>query len=151
MTIFFDVDGVLNTQSDWQYKYVVNPVCAGAFAELIQTLSKRVPVQLVICSTWRAGIGKCDADSKQMQNLRAALQRYGLHIADSTPISNKGRQAEIEYYIRRHEIQDYLVIDDDPSLFERPDDLILYTPNYRTGFTTQDVKTVLKLLKSHRR
>ena len=35
MTIFFDVDGVLNTQSDWQYKYVVNPVCTGAFAELI--------------------------------------------------------------------------------------------------------------------
>lgn len=147
MTIFFDVDGVLNTQSDWKYKYALNPTCVKAFAEFIHTLSKTMPVQLVICSTWRAGISKHNADSKQMQNLQTELAKYNLAISDATPVSNKGRQAEIEYFIRRNNIRDYLVIDDDPSLFEKPENLNLYVPDYHTGFSKADIKPAIKMLK----
>lgn len=147
MTIFFDVDGVLNAQADWKFKYVINPACIKAFAELVRTLSKTMPVELIICSTWRAGISKDDNNSKQIQNLQKALADYGLKIAGSTPISNKGRQAEIEYYIRRNNIKDSLIIDDDPSLFEKPENLNLYVPDYHTGFTQSDIKSVIKMLK----
>ncbi len=147
MTIFFDVDGVLNTKNDWQYKYVINPACIKAFAELVHTLSKTMPVQLIICSTWRAGISKNNEDSKQMQNLQKALSEYNLKISGSTPVSNKGRQAEIEYFIRRNNIQEYIVIDDDPSLFEKPESLMLYIPDYHTGLTKADIKLIIKMLK----
>ena len=147
MTIFFDVDGVLNTKADWQYKYVINPDCVRAFAELVKALSKSMPVQLIICSTWRAGIGSDGNDSRQMQNLSKALSAYGLKISGSTPLSNKDRQAEIEYFIRRNNIQNYLILDDDPSLFTSPETLTLYVPDYHTGLTMADLKPIIKMCK----
>lgn len=65
-------------------------------------------------------------------------------IDDSTPVSSKTRQEEIEYYIRRHNIMDYIVLDDDESLFPWPERINLYITDYNTGLTDKDVKILLK-------
>lgn len=136
--VFFDVDGVLNKESDWKVKFSLDKSCIKAFADICNYLKKSyVEVKLVIISTWRTGENK---------NLENALAEYGLKISDSTPVSNKGRQAEVEYYIRRNNIEDYLIIDDDLSLFSSPENLKLYVPNYRTGLVSSDIKAIRSLI-----
>ena len=39
-----------------------------------------------------------------------------------------------------------MILDDDRSLFEAPERLELYSPDYRTGLTRQDVKSIVKRL-----
>ena len=105
MYIFFDVDGVLNNQSDWRTPFSLNPQCIHAFAEFINTVKKNITdVQLVICSSWRGGISNNNHHTPQYEHLVAALQNENLTILDSTPLSNKSRQEEIEYYIKKHNI-----------------------------------------------
>lgn len=147
MTIFFDVDGVLNCEADWQRPFTINKRCVRAFAHIVEKLQKRELVQLVIISTWRAGIGKED-DSPQMKNLKDCLAEYSLTIVGSTPDSaGKTREEEIKYYIRRNNVKRYLILDDDESLYDGPKKIPLYIVNYKTGLTEADVKPVLKTTK----
>ena len=75
------------------------------------------------------------------------FDEMGIHIEGATPISNKSRQEEIEYYIKRNGIKEYLVLDDDESLFPRTADINLYLTDYRKGLTEHDVNKILKRMK----
>ena len=52
---------------------------------------------------------------------------------------------EIEYYIRRHSISSYIILDDDESLFPYPERINLYLTNYKTGLTESDIKKLKKI------
>ena len=142
--VFFDVDGVLNRESDWKKsKFSVNEECVRCFREFVQVLEsvyRRKP-KLVICSTWRTGMNR---SGESYSGAGEILAESGLAIDDSTPVSSKTRQDEIEYYIRRNCVEKYIVIDDDRSLFPRSDSIHLYTPDYHTGLTSKDVKLMKK-------
>lgn len=145
--IFFDVDGVLNKKSDWTNKYSIDKDCVKIFGDIVKHYRKYyTEIRLIICSTWRAGLtNNCTGlDSSQIINLQDALKSIGLLISDKTPVSNKSRQEEIEYYIRRNSISDYLVVDDDKSLYPNADKINLYCPDYLTGLTKKDYKNIRK-------
>lgn len=145
--IFFDVDGVLNKESDWRNKFYIDEYCVDVFAKLCGKIKhKKGSVSLVLISTWRAGISKSGTDSEQIRGLTDKLRARGLTITGQTPVSNKGRQAEVEYYIRRNPVDEYIIIDDDLSLFEEPDKLAIYAPNYKTGLIDSDIKKILKII-----
>ncbi|MCR5670747.1 MAG: hypothetical protein K6G10_07045 [Butyrivibrio sp.] len=145
--IFLDIDGVLNKESDWKIKYSIDKSCVNALKDISMLCEKQYgDIRIILSSTWKAGISK-DGSSIQIKNLQEALATVGLAIFESTPMSNKGRQAEIEYFIRRNSVQHYLVIDDDLSLFEEPKRLNLLVSDYKKGLTKDDVKTVKKMLK----
>lgn len=146
--IFFDVDGVLNRESDWKSRFSIRESCVKAFAGIAHAAEKAYgEVRLVIISTWRAGISRDGSNvSAQLKGLYAALQKEGLSVYGSTPVSDKGRQAEVEYYIRRNSVQNYLVIDDDPSLFTNPERLNMLVPDYKSGLTDKDVKIAKKMI-----
>ena len=145
--VFFDVDGVLNCKDDWKIPFTVNKHCVEAFSELIKKLRKKEEVRLVIISTWRTGISRTGNDSEQFLHLKNILSEYGLTIYGSTPVSNKGRQAEVEYYIKRNDVNRYVIIDDDLSLFNNPEALNIYMPDYKYGFLIKDIKPVLNMVK----
>ena len=154
MTIFFDVDGVLNKESDWHQKYSIDKSCIVCLAELRRSLLKWYDeVEFVLTSTWRAGIANRGEkiSTKQIRNLEQKLKEAGIVISGSTPISGNGRQAEVEYYIHRNDVTDYIVIDDDESLFEDPKRIILYVTDYKKGLTSVDVKAILSMIKKLRR
>ncbi len=73
--------------------------------------------------------------------------KLGIKIEGATPVSNKIRQEEIEYYIRRNGVAEYLILDDDERLFPRPKDVHLYLTDYMTGLTAGDVKKILRMKK----
>lgn len=144
MYYFLDVDGVLNKESDWRRPFTVNQICVKHFKRLIR--SDR-DAHIILSSTWRQGFTGTGAESPGSDSVARVFEENGIHIEGVTPASGKSRQEEIEYYIRRHGVSDYLVLDDDESLFPRPADIHLYLTDYRTGLTNQDVNRILKRIK----
>lgn len=148
--IFFDVDGVLNCKSDWNRRFTLNKSCLNAFGALDKHFSHPI---YIISSTWRVGKSENNIQGNPYDDLQRSLASYGIKILGSTPQSNKTRQEEISYYLRRNcnNTQDYIILDDDPSLFSRPDDINLYCTNYNTGLTEKDTSLIIRSIQNRRR
>ena len=148
--IFFDIDGVLNSKDDWKKsKFSINDNCIIHFSKFINNLKKKNNIpHLIICSSWRQSINVFgDIDTSSNSIINETFLHYNLHIEDTTPVAiNKSRQDEIEYYINRHNINSYIIIDDDTRLYPRQNDINLYVPDYRTGLTAKDIKKMIKQL-----
>lgn len=146
--VFFDVDGVLNKESDWKNKFYLDTSCVKVFGELCRKLEKTYgEVRNVLISTWRAGISKSGTDAEQISGLETSLAQVGIKIYAATPITDKGRQAEVEYYIRRNQVSKYIIIDDDLSLFDDPKKLKLFVPDYRIGLVQGDIKKIMSFIR----
>lgn len=141
LTIFLDIDGVLNKESDWARPYTINPSCIKSFLSALSKLSNKEQVEIVLSSTWRTGFSKDGNHAPYIKDLLLHL-----NIVDITPPSNKSRQAEIEYYCKRNNISRYVVLDDDKSLFYNINTINLYLTNYKTGFCVDDIKKFTKYI-----
>ena len=130
--IFLDIDGVLNRKSDWTRHGAIREECVRALSLLCCKLSCH---QIVLSSSWRAG------DTSELQT---ALQEHELCIIGATPVSNKTRAEEIAFYARREGIANYLILDDDESLFGENPPKELYLTNHLTGLTEKDVAAICK-------
>lgn len=142
MYYFLDVDGVLNRQSDWRKPFTVNRECVRNFRKLIDNDDNP---HIILSSTWRQGFTNTGLTSPRADNLTEIFHDFGIEIEGVTPVSNKTRQEEIEYYIRRNGVSEYIVLDDDESLFPRPDKINLFLTDFKMGLTEADVETVLKM------
>lgn len=147
MFYFLDVDGVLNRESDWRIPFTVNEECLKNFVMLIK---KDSDPHIVLSSTWRVGFTNTGVMSSGGNSLADKLAAYGIRIEAFTPVSNKTRQEEIEFYIRRNNVTEYLVLDDDASLFPWPERLHLYLTDYKTGLTDKDIRKIYRLCKQRR-
>ena len=144
MYYFLDVDGVLNNEKDWRKPFTVNASCLSFFKEVI---SRDKDAHIILSSTWRTGLAVTGATRDKETPLNEYMTRLGLTIEGITPITNKSRQEEIEYYIRRNGVKKYIILDDDRSLFPREAEINIYFTNYKTGLTAYDVKQILKMIK----
>ncbi len=146
MYIFLDVDGVLNTEADWARKvYSLDPKCVDSFCRLLNSLNEP---KVILSSTWRNGIARDGTTAVHIDDLMKALEPAGIKFLDKTGVAPDGsRTKEIEYYLRRHSEDSYIILDDDPKLFEQRENTPhLYLTSSKTGLTDMDVKRILKLL-----
>ena len=146
MYIFLDVDGVLNTEADWARKvYSLDPKCVDSFCRLLNSLDEP---KVVLSSTWRNGIARDGTTAVHIDDLIKALKPSGIKSLDKTGIAPDGsRTKEIEHYLRRHSEDSYIILDDDPELFEQRENTPhLYLTSSKTGLTDTDVKRILKRL-----
>ena len=146
MYVFLDVDGVLNTEADWARKvYSLDSKCVDSFCKLLNSLHEP---KVVLSSTWRNGIARDGTTAVHIDDLIKALKPSGIKSLDKTGVAPDGsRTKEIEHYLRRHSEDSYIILDDDPELFEqRENTLHLYLTSSKTGLTDTDVKRILKLL-----
>ena len=144
MYIFLDVDGVLNTEADWTRKvYSLNPHCVASFCKLINNLHEP---KVVLSSTWRNGIARDGTTAVHIDDLINSLAPAGIKSLDKTGIAPDGsRTKEIEYYLRRHSEDSYIILDDDPELFDQNTQTPhLYVTSSKTGLTDADVVQILK-------
>ena len=81
-----------------------------------------------------------------IDDLIRALEPAGITTLDKTGVSPDGsRSKEIDHYLRRHPADSYLILDDDPDLFERKEKTPhLYLTSAKTGLTDADVKRIRK-------
>ncbi len=137
--IFFDVDGVLNKESDWINKFKIDENCVKVFSEILELFENPI---CIISSTWRAGISN-NGNAIQYDHLEQILDKYYIKISGSTPISHKSRDAEILYYLRKYcnNTENYIILDDDKSLFINQD-INLYLTNYKTGLIQEDINHI---------
>jgi hypothetical protein len=146
MYVFLDVDGVLNTEADWARKvYSLDSKCVDSFCKLLNSLNEP---KVVLSSTWRNGIARDGTTAVHIDDLIKALKPSGIKSLDKTGIAPDGsRTKEIEHYLRRHTEDSYIILDDDPELFEQRENTPhLYLTSSKTGLTDTDVKRILKLL-----
>ena len=143
MYIFLDVDGVLNKKSDWTRPFSLNPECVKHFNELVSCIPN---AKIVLSSTWRNGIARDGSRAAHVEDLMSALSAAGINTIDRTANAPDGsRSKEIDYYLRRHKADSYIILDDDPKLF---DDGIktknLYVINSEYGIRKDDIIKILK-------
>ena len=146
MYIFLDVDGVLNTEADWARKvYSLDPKCVDSFCRLLNSLDEP---KVVLSSTWRNGIARDGTTAVHIDDLIKALEPASIKSFDKTGVAPDGsRTKEIEHYLRRHSEDGYIILDDDPELFEQRENTPhLYLTSSKTGLTDTDVKRILKRL-----
>jgi hypothetical protein len=135
--IFLDIDGVLNTTSDWKVPYSINPHCVENFYRYVKKLGDGSTARIILISSWRDGFDKEGNHLPQVQHLIDMLSQYHLSIYDKTYKSpTNDRQREIEQYIIKNHInpEQCIIIDDDISLYH---DLSKYkhiVPNPDEGF-----------------
>lgn len=111
--IFLDIDGVLNcgTTKERHRGFIgIEP----AKADLIKKIVKETGAKIVLSSTWRLG----------EENLKHVKEMVG-EILDVTPyapnnISDLRRGTEIDMWYQEHkdEVEDYVILDDDPDILE---------------------------------
>ncbi len=145
MYIFLDVDGVLNTKAEWAKKaFSLNPDCIEAFCDLV----KRIPdPKVVLSSTWRNGIARDGTTAVHITDLLQALKATGRTELDKTGFAPDGsRTKEIDHYLRRHPEDGYIILDDDPNVFDRKSDTPhLYLTSADSGITYRDVEKILNM------
>ena len=143
MYIFLDVDGVLNKKSDWVKPFSLNPKCVRNFIELVN----RIPnAKIVLSSTWRNGIARDGSRAAHIEDLMVLISAAGITTIDRTAEAPDGsRSREIDYYLRRHESDTYIILDDDPSLFqEGAKTKNLFVINSEFGLEKDDITKILK-------
>lgn len=142
-TIFLDIDGVLNRQSDWKKKFTLHTPCLDA----LKALAERIHCQrIVISSTWRANAGENEPEF--YRHLVGELTARGFTVVGTTPLSTHTREEEIAYYTRRHDCGKFLVLDDDDSLFPQKN-LPVHFVSHITGLTDSDVAEAAKMWKKY--
>lgn len=145
MFIFLDIDGVLNTKSQWTTMYSLNTECIKHFAEFC----KKIDGTIILTSTWRHGFVATNSpeNAPQIKRLEELLKAYDLSIADKTPVlKGRSRDKEIERYLYFHPSSSYVILDDDKNEFAVISKNNYFT-NAATGFTKQDIKMCIKQLK----
>lgn len=143
MHIFLDIDGVLNSKKDWKNKYTFSFDCLHIFDLLLQKLKKKYEnIYIVLSSSWRLG-----ANEEILKPLLNILDKNSIQIVGYTPKSNKTRQEEILYYIKRNKIEKYIILDDDQELFPDKNTINIYFVNYLTGLVKNDIKEIINIIK----
>jgi hypothetical protein len=88
-----------------------------------------------------------DVNGKKGEALKK-LNGAGITITDVTPSDTRHtRQEQIEYYIKRNQVKEYIVLDDDKTLFSNPEKINVFFTNYVNGLTKTDCKAICKMMK----
>ena len=135
LTIFLDIDGVLNTPSEYGKRINNNNV--DVLNKLINRLEEKYDIQIVVSSSWRlsSGVNKIIRNAGVIARLKGVTENLG------------DRSKEINSYISKNRLEpeNCLVLDDEKDIVKN---VICkyYITNYKTGVVEDDVKKILKLI-----
>ena len=136
MYIFFDCDGVIN---QLQPNFYIDENCVYRLAQLAISLGAR----LIMVSTWSAGfVYSLEMCTPQVRELRKLLRYERMDICGVIRES-ESRYKDIKTFLGKN-LDSYLILDDDKSLYKDVIDDNLYFVNAKTGLTEKDVKQLTK-------
>ena len=140
LTVFLDIDGVLNTKSSWRTPFQLNDSCIKAFCEYL--LSLKSEIKIILTSSWKNGYSTiAENETLQLQELRSKLGVFGLSINGRTR-NLQNRMQEIDEYISSHDVKKYAIFDDDPNEYSKEYLKRVSLINSETGFTAAQSKNV---------
>ena len=142
--IFLDVDGVLNndkyferTKNEKQNRIELDDENIKCLKEIIDLTGAKV----VVTSTWK--------ELRIYSKLISYLKTFGIEVYDKTVHMSYNRGDEIREYLSTHEIENFIILDDE--IFRDFNELIshlLKTYFYNGGLTEQHKTLALKLMNN---
>jgi hypothetical protein len=133
--IFLDIDGVLNSKQDrfsWDIETDIHFI-------RLKRIVEETKAQVVLSSSWRMGNSGRDIVHKR-------LQQFGMDFIDVTPIfSGQHRGREIADWLSRHEVESFVILDDEGDMDELVDHLVKTDMN--VGLQDNDVDKAISLLR----
>lgn len=149
--IFLDIDGVLNSPATWALKELNDPLNKGvdqidySMLGLLSRIVSRTNAKIVISSTWRK-IHSLDEIHDMF--VARGWQHPRDTIIDRTPSSSHGfRGEEIKSWLDNHEVQDYIILDDDSDMLPSQNNRFINTCGY-VGLTYLEVRRAIALLNN---
>lgn len=140
LTVFLDIDGVLNTKSSWKTPFQLNDSCIKAFCEYL--LNQKVEIKIILTSSWKNGYSTFpENETVQLRELRSKLGAFGLSINGRTR-KLQNRMEEIDEYISSHEVEKYVIFDDDPNEYSKEYLKKVSLIDAETGFTIAQSKKI---------
>lgn len=130
MFVFLDIDGVLNTEADWNRPFQLNDACVKRFGEAYR--NERV----ILISSWRNGFvsAKNAKNTTQIRELEDKLSKYNIRIVGKTE-DVQYRDEAVSHFLKNHpSITEYIIIDDDSSEYKSRNTENLMLVNSKTGF-----------------
>lgn len=139
--VFLDFDGVLNTRPWTERPEYLDRPLDPVLVALLGQLVAAAGAEVVLSSTWRSeGLDAC------RRHLQVAgfpsVERVVAVTAASSPWG--GRAHEILDWVELHEVERFVVLDDDPGLTEVADHHIRTDPE--VGLTASNVDSALAIL-----
>ena len=136
--IFLDIDGVLNTKSDWKNMFSLRNECVTSFNNYLANLSVKNEIKIVLSSSWKKGFSYNGSHAAHIKSLMQSV--HGNIIAKTEAFDMLNRSKEVNDFIIKHNLADekIIIIDDDKTLF--PDKIVgnnvkfIYT-DAQKGFT----------------
>lgn len=146
-TIFLDIDGVLNDLNTEENIGGIIGIDDSKLFQLSKIISETNSI-VVLTSSWRIGYCK-NPKTKMGQYLEEKLSKYSIQICDVVGSNDRG--FEIKKYITDHNIENYIVIDDE--IFPDFDDEIIShlckCNFYENGLTEEIANKCINLLQHH--
>ena len=159
--IFLDIDGVLNTKETYDNMYRTNGFLSAMEVpidkfrlEYLKTIIDETDAKIVLSSSFRHFFikeeGKIIPTSIKGKNLHNWFLKYGIDIYDITPTNGYTREEEIkEWLINNEEVEDFIIIDDDPTIFEDLSSKLIQTSKVRQNYLTTFIKDSFGLCERH--
>lgn len=134
--IFLDVDGVLNTRTDWKRPFTLNKKCVDRFNDKLSTIKKKYDVKIILSSTWKNGF----VSNNHAPHIKDLMSQLECEIIGKTDDMNN-RAAEINSYIAKHKLNPdrCYCIDDDRSLFKKKCNFHLIFTDENTGYNNESI------------
>ena len=142
--IFLDVDGVLNndgyferTKNEKQNRIELDDENIKCLKEIIDLTGAKV----VVTSTWK--------ELRIYNELISYLKNFGIEVYDKTVHMSYNRGDEIREYLSTHEIDNFIILDDE--IFKDFNELISHlvkTDFYNGGLTEKHKTLALKLMNN---
>ena len=159
--IFLDIDGVLNTKETYDNIYRTHgflstmEVPIDKFRlEYLKTIIDETDAKIVLSSSFRHFFIKQEDKlvpaSIKGKKLYDCFLKYGMDIYDVTPINGYTREEEIkEWLINNEEVEDFIIIDDDPLQFDEYQDRLIQTSEKRQNYLLSFMKFSTGLCEEH--
>ncbi len=138
--IFLDIDGVLNTKESWQKPFSLVDECIKNFCAFVNR--DGLSPKIIFTSSWKTGWSSIRQNqTPQIAELQEKLFKYGSSVFSRTKDFGN-RQKEILDYLATHNVDFYVIIDDDDSEYKGFDASGVYIINAETGFSEKDIKRI---------
>lgn len=111
--IYLDIDGVLNRGATLHKEELS--------LDLIENLSilvKETQSKVILISSWRNFFEGNVPKNKKAKLLVDNFKKYNIKIEEVFPKSNENRSEEVLNHIRKNEIKNFVILDDDPYKYK---------------------------------
>ena len=159
--IFLDIDGVLNTKETYDRIYrnsstvsIFNVELDNFRLEYLKEIIDKTDAKIVLSSSFRNFFAKENekivAVKPKGKRIQEMFTGYGIDIYDVTPPTMDSREDEIKSWLsNRDNVESFIIIDDDPSMFFDLRDKLVQTSKIRQSYLTTFMKESTGLCERH--